>query len=343
MAAEHAGIICEALWWTERPAWPDLVAGARPPEPPLTDEPLLGEWQHGWQYHASSAIERTAHAHLLRELALPSRRRNAISAGKSRVYSSMGRFASGWLLVCPTSDGLVFDSGALQCAIRRRLGIAVTYDTPDPHGHAVLATVLGGGTHARHTDMIATWRQILIEAGSSIPLRNVERVLNSTHIPVPTHDLRRIDIIAPSRNVAQGLPLFCDVTIISPIAGNGTPRPGTSNYGGRLLELAERENNATYPEVVSSGLGSLQCLGAEVYGRLGKQAAELLPALARERTRGANARIRKGYALGLLHRWAGLLGVALQNAVARTVQSPAGDLPRTQLEPAKLFADLEIV
>ena len=39
----------EGFWW--RPSWPELHDGKRPPEN-TTGEP--GEWQHGWQYWASS-------------------------------------------------------------------------------------------------------------------------------------------------------------------------------------------------------------------------------------------------------------------------------------------------
>eukprot|EP00959_Pyramimonas_sp_CCMP1952_P320511 6707126-Pyramimonas_sp.AAC.1 len=72
-----------------------------------------------------------------------------------------------------------------MCGMRRRFGIGVTYDGPDVHGHARLASVLGGRTHAKHTSLIAAWKQMLIEAGSIIPDRNVERVLSRTHIPTP--------------------------------------------------------------------------------------------------------------------------------------------------------------
>ena len=89
--------------------------------------------------------------------------------------------------------------------MRRPLGIAVTIDNPDPHGHALLASVTGGRTHGRHTEVVAAWRQVLTEAGSIIPNRNIERQLRRTHIPVPTDDLRRIDIVAPCLNVALGL------------------------------------------------------------------------------------------------------------------------------------------
>ena len=144
-------------------------------------------------------------------------------------------------------------------------------------------------------------------------------------------------------NVARGLPLFCDVTVVSPLTGAGHPRPGTSNQGGRLLADATEQNDATYSVVSTSGLGALYSLGAEVYGRLSSQSVELLPALARERSRGLHPRLRRSTALGLLHRWSGILSVGLQRAVAHIVAHDSGaDLVRTQLEPFTELADLAV-
>ena len=42
----------EGFWW--RPSWQELRDGTRPPEN-TTGEP--GEWQHGWQYWASSVSD----------------------------------------------------------------------------------------------------------------------------------------------------------------------------------------------------------------------------------------------------------------------------------------------
>ena len=104
--------------------------------------------------------------------------------------------------------------------------------------------------HARHSSLIAAWRQVFIEAGGQVPKRNVERMLRSTWVRVPEWDNRRLDLIVSGLNIDRGMPLFCDVTVISPISRLSTARPGTSNRGGRLLELAEDENNHTYPEVL---------------------------------------------------------------------------------------------
>ena len=52
-------------------------------------------------------------------------------------------------------------------------------------------------------------------------------------------------------------------------------------------------------------------------------------------------RLRRGTALGLLHRWSGLLAVGLQRGVAHVVANDFGaDLVRAQLEPAVFLADL---
>ena len=192
--------------------------------------------------------------------------------------------------------------------------------------------------------MLAAWRQVFSEAGGQVPDRNCERMLRNTHVPVPPDDCRRLDLVVPGLNVARGLPLLCDATVVSPISRNGAPRGGTSNQGGRLLEQAERTNNTTYHEVINTGLGSLQCLGCEVYGRWSSQCIALVPALARERCRGMHPRIRRGAALGLQHRWWGILADALQRAVANVVLNPeSADLSRMQLEPMPSLADLLII
>ena len=168
-------------------------------------------------------------------------------------------------------------------------------------------------------------------------------MLRDSHIPVHPDDQRRLDIVATGLPIAQGLPLFCDVTVLSPLTRNGDARPGTSNQGGSLLAAAERENNDMYEEIRSSGFGTLLCLGAETYGRWGAQAVWLVPALATERTRHLHPRIRTGIALASLHRWWGILGIALQNVVAHAIQHAHADLGQTLLEPPPRLADLDIV
>ena len=70
----------------------------------------------------------------------------------------------------------------------------------------------------------------------------------------------------------------------------------------------------------------------------------LLVELTRERSRGIHPRLRRSTALGLQHRWAGILAIGLQRGVAHIVANDFGaDLVRTQLEPAICLADLASV
>ena len=119
---------------------------------------------------------------------------------------------------------------------------------------------------------MAAWRQVFIEAGGSVPDRNVERMLRNTHVPVPPGDTRRLDLIVSGLGVERGLPLFCDVTCVSPISARGFARPGTSTIDGALLRDAARDNDDTYSEVLRTGLGKLLCLGCDVFGRWGGDA-----------------------------------------------------------------------
>ena len=124
--------------------------------------------------------------------------------------------------------------------------------------------------------------------------------------------------------------------MVSPVSRNGQPRSGTSNRGGRLLEIADEDNTATYQPVVSSGLGALFCLGCEVYGRWGEPCIKLVEALVREKSRLLHPRVRRGTALSLQHRWWGILSVTLQKAVARA------DLCASLLEPMHELVFLKI-
>ena len=179
-----------------------------------------------------------------------------------------------------------------RCAIRRKLGLAINFEG-DLHGHHRLTSNLGARLHTRHTLLCNAWRQVFVEAGGQVPDRNVERLLRTTNVPVPSGDQRRLDLIVPGLNVYEGLPLFCDATIVSSLTGCGRARPGISNRGGRLLEDAERDNNRIYWEVASTGLGKLLCLGAETYGRWSTDCIQLVPLLAREHSRGLHPQIRR--------------------------------------------------
>ena len=278
----------------------------------------------GWQFHSSNASESREFRSVQVALARPSRRRNATARGKAPTNSCRGRFAPNWLITCPTSDHLLLTDQDFQASMRFRLGLAFHFAGPDPHGYRRLADNREARLHARHFGMLSAWRQAFLEAGGQVPDRNMERMLSNTHVPVPEGDQRRMDIVVAGLSVYRGLPLFCDATVLSSLIRSGCPRNGTSNVGGRLLEAAEEQKMETYPEVEASGLGKMLCLGCEVFGRWSNQVVDLSPRLAVARAHGLRVRVRWGVALGLLHRWSGLLSIALQRAVARAIIRDVG-------------------
>ena len=98
--AELCGKFCAAQGWRSRPLWIDIAAGLRPPEPSSADI-ALGEWKHGWQFHASDALAKSSLEVLKRSLSAPSYRSNAATPGKSRLRSCTGPFSSTWMTNCP--------------------------------------------------------------------------------------------------------------------------------------------------------------------------------------------------------------------------------------------------
>ena len=172
----------------------------------------------------------------------------------------------------------------------------------------------------------------------------MERLLRDTHVPTDLSDNRRLDLVAPGLAVAGGgSPLFCDVTCVSPLTVGGAARSGTTLRDGGSLAAAHRENNRTYPEVGRSGLGRLCCLAVETFGLWGDDPLWLVPAMARERSRGLPERVRQGSQAALCRRWWGLLSIATQRSVARGVlRSAGGDLADAPLEPAPFMADLPV-
>ena len=94
VAAELAGRHCDDAGWRDRPDWVTLAAGGRPPNPLLLPHEM-GTWEHGWQFQASSNLERRAFRGLLQTLGgRPNARRNAATAekrGYDRAWVHMRR------------------------------------------------------------------------------------------------------------------------------------------------------------------------------------------------------------------------------------------------------------
>ena len=86
------------------------------------------------------------------------------------------------------------------------------------------------------------------------------------------------------------------------------------------------------------------CLGCEVYGRWGQPCIDLMDKLVRERARMLHPRVRRGTALGLQHRWWGILSISLQKAVPHAILRDSGaEFFEAHLEPVPGIADLPVL
>ena len=54
------------------------------------------------------------------------------------------------------------------------------------------------------------------------------------------HDARRLEVLVDGLPVYGGAQLAIDTTLVSPIRGDGTARPGTANIDGIILAQARR-------------------------------------------------------------------------------------------------------
>ena len=185
---------------------------------------------------------------------------------KARIRSCGGPYAGTWLTTIPTSLPLKMKDDSFRAALRRRLGLASLADNftcegcgskIDKHGFHWMACNRTGRNHWRHRALLQAWRQIFYEAGGQIPDRNIERMLRTTNILVAILDDRRLDLIVTGLRAKRGLPLFCDLTVMSPLSVKFYARSGCSNSSGALLRFATTQNNNIYSEVARSDLAEL--------------------------------------------------------------------------------------
>jgi hypothetical protein len=149
-----------------------------------------------------------------------------------------------------------------------------------------------------------------------------------------------MDIVATGTSFARGLPIFGDVTCVSPISGQGLARAGATPIDGAILRNARQENQNNYPEVDETGLGRLYSLGVELFGRWGEDSLRLVRDLARERCRALPPAIAQASRKALFLRWWRFLSVTVQRAVSQNIfRSTGTDLTENALEPPPALAD----
>ena len=227
------------------------------------------------------------------------------------------------------------DSAEFRCAVMRRLGLPTAAVRShcegcgrdlDAYGLHRTTCMRTGRVHARHKLLVTTWRRVFREAGHRIPDRNVERFMRTTHIRRSLDDARRMDLVTPGLpGVFGGAPLFMDATCVSPVSGDGRPKPRAADEDGAAVAEAERKNREEdYPDVDASPHACLLCLGVETYGRWSPHSQQLVAQLAKTKAQTVAQALRRTTERAYAQRWWSLLAVALQRAVAEAVLREAG-------------------
>ena len=102
-----------------------------------------------------------------------------------------------------------------------------------------------------------------------------------------------MDLVVHGLPVFEGKPLFCDVTLLSPIKGSGEPRLHANEDAGRCIVDEERRKSERYREVADCDSLHWQVLGHTIYGYTRESTRRLLAALARHKASKTNMYARK--------------------------------------------------
>ena len=140
-----------------------------------------------------------------------------------------------------------------------------------------------------------------------------QRLANTTAPGVAPEDRRRLDLVVYGAT-PNGVALCCDATLVSALTRNGLPAHAADSREGAAIAVARKRKPARYPELGRGKPQRLCVLAAEVGGRWGDEAQQLVRQLVRLRGRRAPTALRAA-AQGWARRWWSILAVAVQRAV----------------------------
>ena len=136
-------------------------------------------------------------------------------------------------------------------------------------------------------------------------------------------DDRKVEIMATGQPLYQGMPLVCDVSLVSPIKSNGIARPRAAHESGIALANIEDVKATPYPELMSSTQCKFLILAGEVGGRWSATTCRFIRDLAASKNHDAAPCLRKSAAFAWENRWWSMISVATQNALAATLVDDA--------------------
>ena len=110
-----------------------------------------------------------------------------------------------------------------------------------------------------------------------------------------------------------------DTTFVSPVS-RGSARAGADRVPGKAAaDAGRRKRQTTYPELLAARRCRLVMLALEVGVRFVAELADFLRRMAASKARAAPPRLRAAARQATSHRWAGMLAVAAQRALAWSI------------------------
>ena len=200
-------------FWTEagfvaRPTWEELRAGARPHLPPEHAEP--GEWQHGWQYHASSSSE----LHFRETLVLA----QSCPADQAHLRSHSGPASCAVFRGAPTGPEFKLAPDLFRTLVLERMRLPL--QVSEAHcecglplgvqGRHRAACPRSGRLKSRAQARERTLARVCREAGATVRFYVMLRDMN---IAVAATDHRAIEVLASGLPLHHGVQLAVDITI----------------------------------------------------------------------------------------------------------------------------------
>ena len=295
------------------PRWHELASGTRPPPLPQPQDQF--DRLPGWQYFASSSIEKTERTRVLLSMC---------RSARALLRSQAGPGGSAALEAVPTCRSCTLQPECFQALIRRRLRWPLPLadfrcacgQRIDELGDHHSACGRSGRVKARATPIERMVAQICREAGARVRINVKLRDLN---VNTRASDERQIEVIASGLPVFGGAQLAVDVTLRSALDRCGQPRAQAHWKDGAVAEAARRDKETTYPELADGSRCRLVVLALETGGRFSAETVEFLRQLAEAKALAVPSYQRASAAIAFQRRWTRMLAVCAASSYTQSL------------------------
>ena len=205
--------------FVDRPGWHQLRMGGRPP---LVASSEPGEWQHGWQFHASSPLE-----HHFRETVI-------LAKSCATDQAHLRSHASDVLHGAPTGPEFKVEPHLFRTLVLERLRLPL-----DVWGRHRAACPRSGWLRARAVGPERSLARVCREAGATVRCHAKLRDMN---VAVSAQDERAIEVLASGLPIHHGAQLAVDVTMRCALTAQGLACPGAAHINGAAALRDEMKN-----------------------------------------------------------------------------------------------------